>query len=146
MFLTPALQNMIRNDIAQLLNGLDSVDVTLRWLEGGGDADSVYGDRSGESEQTAVVRGMIVFPVGGMLLYRARDLAKTRFGDVQAEDAIFLLHSEAPLKDKRDLHLDVTGLGSFKMLTEPPLDVGQYALMFPDNEPFVQWVYARVEK
>lgn len=145
IFLRPSELELIRGDFIDLLNGLDSVDITLTWKVGGGAADPVYPHRPriGETTQTEVVRGMVVCPVAGLLLFRNRDITKGRNEELSVLDAIFMISSSVNITGRRDLTFTVASFGTFAMAIDPPLAMAQYILMLPDNASFVQWCFAR---
>lgn len=145
-FLSPAELNMMQAGIVDLLNGPDATDIVLTWKEGGSAPDAVYGDRTGETIASETVRGVVVFPVGGMLLYKSRDIERRKLGEVPGADVIFMLDTEAPLTGKRDLVFSVSGLGEYRMLLEPPLELRQYAVLFPEGEALCQWCFAKAVK
>lgn len=149
-FLGPQDLQIIARDYASLLRGHDSTPVILRWLNPSAAKDDVYQDAPGAIEQTLEVRAHItVFreivnaSVRGSVF---KDVEHKRDADIPAGDAMFLFAKDVDLSNKHAMVFDVPGLGKWVPELNPPAAAARYAVMFHNEELFVQWVYARASK
>jgi hypothetical protein len=138
-FLQPYELNQIRRDFNDLMNGLDGCEVIVRWLTNPGPRDPVYDD-----DQTGVLTSLTTR--GVMNIFKAKDIKRLGFADVLEGDGVLMLRKSVDLAGKDALYFEVTGLGNFTPQTMPPSVAAQYAMLFPNAEQFVQWVFLRPKR
>jgi hypothetical protein len=134
--------NIIRQDIARLINGHDGCNVILHWDDEAGDEDE-YGESEESSEHTETVRAH-VSPVSNHNV-SVRSVQSQREGVVESGDFVLLFLPEVDLK-RKNLWFEVEGVGNLIPELHPPIMNFNRSPLYAGNTSLCQEIYARIEK
>lgn len=121
MFLLPHEREQIGRDFNDLLNGEDSYEIIVHYLEQSGTQDA-YGRWSSELDYEFTTRAL-VWPTS-QRADRAANVERKADVDTQLEHCTIILSTEVDLENKEGVWFEVPDVGNFVPQAKPPLGGG----------------------